>query len=181
MSSVEIQALSVTVRATADDIKTFVGNIPGLQHVIKKTDASYSHFHFETLYDAAVYDRAEEVRKKLVKKRIEKALNVKHEPVMQFLLSEESWQKCPSIAKAAHMLTCGGLCELWAELGGDEALLPDLFASKDAAYLKRCFEDTALYLQQYAGRPVRTERFFDCHAVITLAKVPGQRLTPTMS
>ncbi|KAJ3162979.1 hypothetical protein HDU88_006472 [Geranomyces variabilis] len=59
-----------------------------------------------------------------------------------------------------------------------EALLPDLFASKDAAYLKRCFEDMALYLDQYAGRPVRPERSFDCHAVITLAKVPAASSCP---
>ncbi|KAJ3150386.1 hypothetical protein HDU89_003166 [Geranomyces variabilis] len=114
------------------------------------------------------------------KQQIDKALDIEREPVMQFLLSGDSWQKCQSISKAANLLTCGGLRELWAELDGDEALLQDLFASKDAAYLKRCFEDMALYLDQYAGRPVRTERSFDCHAVITLAKVPGRNLAPAI-
>ncbi|KAJ3138090.1 hypothetical protein HDU90_001568 [Geranomyces variabilis] len=115
------------------------------------------------------------------KKQIDKALDIEREPVMQFLLSGDSWQKCQSISKAANLLTCGGLRKLWAELDGDKALLKDLFASKDAAYLKRCFEDMALYLDQYTGRPVRTERSFDCHAVITLAKAPGRNLAPAMS
>ncbi|KAJ3146423.1 hypothetical protein HDU86_008528 [Geranomyces michiganensis] len=99
----------------------------------------------------------------------------------EFLLRDESWQECQSITKAAQLLTCGGLRKLWAGLGGDEALLLHLFTSKDAAYLKRCFEDMALYINQYAGRPARTEHSFDCHAVLTLAKVPGEKSTLNMS
>ncbi|KAJ3149652.1 hypothetical protein HDU89_003705 [Geranomyces variabilis] len=42
-------------QATAEDLETMLGHIPGLHHIVRKASVFYAHLHFKTLYDAAVF------------------------------------------------------------------------------------------------------------------------------